>query len=138
MRRILTSFAAAAALLGVAACDGYITPNHPEATYLVSGTVSDPEGNPIPNLRVSGFFTEDVNLSIVDTDKDGIFRDSVVTWPGYLWYVIDDVDGAANGGRFQSDTIHFEEMNFVKIRKGLKLDNKGTFEAELTRTLQYR
>ncbi len=122
-------------LLAATSCDMFITY---EATYIVDGTVCNPEGNPIRNLKVTGHFTEDVAFDPHDTDRDGHFRDSVKTWPEYLWYVIEDVDGAANGGRFQNDTIRFEEMNFTRIRKGSAMDDKGTFKAEVRRTLQYR
>ena len=138
MRHAIALSAALAALALCGACDSPLSPVHPEATYLVNGIVLDPDGKPIRNLKVASYFTEDVNMNIVDTDKEGRFRDSAVTWPGYLWYVIEDVDGEDNGGRFLPDTIHFEDMEFVKIRRGLALDDKGTFKTEFTRTLQYR
>ena len=133
--RLKGIFLLAALLMAATSCDMFIAY---EATYIVDGTVCDPDGNPIWNLSVTGHFTEDVTFDPRDTDQEGHFRDTVKTWPEYLWYVIEDVDGAANGGRFQSDTIRFEDMNFTRISRGGALDDKGTFKTEFTRTLQYR
>lgn len=133
--RLKITLLLAALLMAATSCDTFITY---EATYIVDGTVCDPEGNPIWNLMVTGHFTDDVTFDPCDTDKKGHFHDSVKTWPEYLWYVIEDVDGDANGGRFRNDTIRFEEMNFTRIRKGSALDDKGIFKTEFTRTLQYR
>ena len=96
----------------------------PYAHYSVKGTVTDENGNPIENLevRLYGVATYEGRdyavpnpLEPVKTDRQGTYH---LEMSGRIFTTVqvnvNDVDGAANGGEFASDSLRNSTFMFLK------------------------
>ena len=126
-------FAMLLALLGIGGCTSeeifyeremmamYGTPT---ANFSVKGTVTDEKGKPISNLQVilgqryynnSGVIY-DVNYVPIDTlttDAKGVYQMSKTRFPVQnLQIDINDIDGEAGGGQFQSSSLVIQNIQY--------------------------
>ena len=83
----------------------------PSASYVFNAEVVDEEGNPIEGIKASVKPTERTYLSPSDipdaqTDKDGKAQLKLLgIWPQNEFTItMEDIDGADNGGEFESET----------------------------------
>lgn len=122
------------ALLGFSACSdenggGRVEYGTPSVDFQVKGQVTDAEGNPIEGIQVvvkpkgDGFADMDtqryVEADTAYTDAKGNFtshqlNDVFIT--GQLFF--EDVDGEANGGTFQKDSVNLDEAEKVQLEEG--------------------
>ena len=134
-------------VLGFSACSddpesasvAYCSPN---AKYKYVGTVTDEQGNPIEGINVvmSGDYVSSTPFAslTLKTDKDGKFStvtmSSVNTHIKTIEFV--DVDGEANGGEFESQTITPKDMTKTQIKEGDGSWYKG--ESELSANIKLK
>ena len=121
-------------MLGFASCsvdddedDSVLMYGVPAATYQINGDVTDEVGNPIEGISVK--------LALKDGNQQYWPLDSVGTKSGGKFSVRDyqeadkipspsrvlilaDVDGAANGGEFKTDTIQLSDLQMMKTKSG--------------------
>jgi putative lipoprotein (rSAM/lipoprotein system) len=106
----------------------------PHANYKIIGEVTAEDGSPIPGIKVSYSRLEykDDNgvkqyYQIEDneflTDKDGKVNAVANDWstePKEITITLEDIDGAANGGEFQSMVLSENDLSidFEKDKKG--------------------
>jgi putative lipoprotein (rSAM/lipoprotein system) len=114
-------------VLGFSACSDdpeghWVAYGSPNAKYKYMGTVTDEQGNPIEGINVvlSGIVNATGNASLtLKTDKDGKF--ATVPLQSYRTQIesIDfiDVDGEANGGEFESQTITPKDMTKTQTKE---------------------
>ena len=130
--------AALLGLLGFESCgDEYGTYEYgsPWAEYQVKGTVTDEAGKPIPGIQIelaehqeliidSGgkMHTYHHGLDTLLTDANGEYQTKVVNGYGglsnFMKVIVEDVDGSANGGEFQGDTLTVSELEKKQVKKG--------------------
>ena len=95
--KILTRlFALFGMTLTCVACYGTMYTEYDPMLRRASGIVEDSEGNPIEGIKVSTISTETY------TNKDGWFYVQDIVGTAHF----EDVDGEANGGKFQSRSIN--------------------------------
>ncbi|MBP5799431.1 MAG: radical SAM-associated putative lipoprotein [Prevotella sp.] len=100
----------------------------PYAEYRVKGQVTDESGVPIngiktsaKNIVISSISGEHgFGLDSVQTDASGQFAVSFRCSPrnSETKLIVEDIDGAANGGEFLSDTLDVEFDKAVQTTKG--------------------
>jgi putative lipoprotein (rSAM/lipoprotein system) len=130
-------------VLGFSACSDdpeghWVAYGSPNAKYKYMGTVTDEQGNPIEGINVvmSGDYVSSTPLAslTLKTDKDGKFStvtmSSVNTRIKTIEFV--DVDGEANGGEFESQTISPKDMTMTQVAEGDGSWYKGEFELSAT------
>ena len=141
LKFIRAIFVAILGLLGFAACgddpgSGLCAYGSPTADYKYMGTVTDEEGNPIEGINVvmSGDYvggTPFASLTL-KTDKDGKFSTiAMSTVNTRLMKTIEfvDVDGEANGGEFETQTITpKDDMTKTQVKEGDGSWYMGEFE----------
>lgn len=107
----------------------------PHATYQIKGTVTDPDGKPIPGIEVLAKLwnqesgpEEEMYLPTGVTDAQGQFSLEEKEWPGATNVRVEckDVDGEANGGLFESAS---EEATLTRQAEGDGNWDDGTFGA---------
>lgn len=129
--------AALLGLLGFESCDGGGF-NLAEygcwwTEYQVKGTVTDETGKPIPDIQIKlAEHLEDIDSEgkrniyhrghdTIQTDKQGKYQTKVVSdmncITSALKVIIEDVDGSANGGDFQSDTLTMPNLEKKIVKK---------------------
>lgn len=122
MRRLLYLFLGA---LGFTACSDnsmmceYGTPT---VQFTVKGRVTDADGKPIKGIVISSkevnYFSENGGLEAV-TGEDGHFatqRVKAIGIHGKLLFT--DIDGAENGGEFETQTVELHTLPETKIAEG--------------------
>ena len=81
----------------------------PSAAYRIKGTVKNSSGKPIPGIMVTASYSKTefgYNNDIVYTDSKGKFLSEVRTFPtNTVWLKFQDIDGEANLGYFETQTI---------------------------------
>ncbi|MBQ9637765.1 MAG: radical SAM-associated putative lipoprotein [Prevotella sp.] len=124
-------------LLGFEACtengeDEYGTPI---VDYHVVGRVTDDAGKPIEGIRVTarGYwdYRNGSQEQSVLTDKDGRYETETVSagWiDPQMRIVFEDVDGEANGGAFETDSVMSGGMQKRQVKKGDGNWYEGEFE----------
>lgn len=124
-------------LLGMSACDDNELPDPmygcPHGDYIVRGTVSDPEGNPIPEIRIVG----GENNSLASADEAGRYEIAMSLPYDYDSLRAEDVDGELNGGLFVTQS--FPEIEFTDRDRTAPGDNNwymGRFEKRIDLTLE--
>lgn len=126
-------------LLGMSACEDddteFPAPMYgcPHGDYIVRGTVSDPEGNPIPAIRI----VSDAFDSLASTDEAGRYEIAMSLPYDYDSLRAEDVDGELNGGLFV--TKSFPEIEFTDRDRTAPGDNDwymGRFEKRIDLTLE--
>ena len=130
-------------MLGFSGCDGfgkdmYGSPimeyGTPYADYQVKGVVTDEAGQPIPGIRVElaerveyvgekgEQQIDDHGLDTLQTDARGEYKSRLLedyaNSSHYLKVIVEDVDGPANGGEFQGDTLSVSDLERKKIKEG--------------------
>ena len=106
--------------------DDMIEYGTPHADFILKGQVTDEAGTPIKNIKTSakmiikseaGVYINDI--STVQTDESGNYK---LKYGGMarsdLKIILEDVDGEANGGEFQSDTLDVDYAKAVKVGEG--------------------
>lgn len=89
----------------------------PSTTYEVKGKVLDNEGNPINGIKIAlqDDATDPNPYEIAESQslENGDYKISNTTFPrSKLYLSVEDIDGAANGGEFEEQTI---ELDFSKV-----------------------
>lgn len=132
MKNLILKFAkmlcvAVLGVMGFSACSddpegGAAAYGSPTADYKYMGTVTDEAGNPIEGINVvlSGIVNATGNASLtLKTDKDGKFATVPLKSHSTQIESIDfiDVDGEANGGEFESQTITPKDMTKTQTKE---------------------
>ncbi len=128
-------------VMGFSACSddpegGAAAYGSPTADYKYMGTVTDEAGNPIEGINVvmSGDYVGGTPLAslTLKTDKDGKFSTiAMSTVNTRLMKTIEfvDVDGEANGGEFETQTITpKDDMTKIQVKEGDGSWYMGEFE----------
>ena len=137
------------ALLGFAGCNNGDEPclyGSPSVDYRVLGTVTDNEGKPLEGIQVvvdnpgastyydkNGIIVKDkyesgkLTPDTVYTDKNGKFSSYKVEAfsDSKLVVEVQDIDGEANGGEFQSERFTKDKLDKKQLKKG-----NGWYEGE--------
>ena len=129
------------AMLGFAGCEkawnGECEYGMPMVDYRVIGEVTDEAGKPLSGIRAIIEQVENYNVDTVYTDAKGHFESkklkSVAISQQNL--ILEDVDGEANGGEFESTKLPIKEMDSKKIKKG---DGWYSGEYELSTMVQMK
>ena len=111
--------------LGSVGCYGPLMYGTPSADFSVKGKVTDENGRPIPDLQVilgrryynSNSVTYDHTYFPIDTVKtgsDGIYRMTAEREfpPENLQVDVNDIDGEAGGGQFESSTLVIQNIQY--------------------------
>ena len=121
-------------LLGFEACGGE-DPEYaeeygcPYVKYQVKGIVTDSEGHPIKGIKVKvaeqGLINDSEmifhGIDSVETDAAGAYQTQVmedITINNHSKLLLEDTDGEANGGDFQSDTLNLSDLEKILVEKG--------------------
>lgn len=128
-------FALLFALLGLGGCEAgeaveefgiqEVMYGSPYAHYSVKGTVTDENGSPIKDLEVRLYgvttyegkeYSIPNHLEPVKTDQQGTYYLKMSSGSYYdkLQINVKDIDGAANGGEFASDSLRSGTLTFLK------------------------
>lgn len=92
----------------------------------IKGTVTDPDGNPIPGIRVKDSYSG----ASVTTNASGKVELAVENaGPVEFDLYFKDPDGMENGGSFAEDTLYFKDMAIRQV-------DPGTFELNFEKKLQ--
>lgn len=89
----------------------------PSTTYEVKGKVLDNKGNPINGIKIAlqDDATDPNPYEIAESQslENGDYKIRNTTFPrSKLYLSVEDIDGAANGGEFEEQTI---ELDFSKV-----------------------
>ena len=140
------------AMLGFEGCDGigkdeygcpYMEYGCPNVHYQVKGTVTDTDGKPIKGIKVKIEESyEDLSFcqDSILTDNTGKYETRVIedfTINDRMRIVFEDIDGATNGGEFQSDTLSVASLE----KKQVEEDSgwySGTYELKGDVTLKQK
>ena len=137
-----TLFSTALAALGFSSCN-LNTPQPceygtPIIKFRVVGQVTDEKGTPIqgikvPVLRQSGIRYHQLSKECNDsafTDTQGNFTTQVIRDHSIdkQLVVVEDIDGDQNGGKFETDSIKFSELQNKRIKPGTGSWNWGEYE----------
>ena len=98
----------------------------PHADFILKGQVTDEAGTPIKNIKTSakiivksGTSVYKDEFSTAQTDDSGRYELKYDGQGSYdLKIILEDVDGEANGGEFQSDTLDVDYAKAVKVGEG--------------------
>ncbi len=111
----------------------------PNAAYHLSGTVTDQDGNPVEDIKAAvkmAYMIDAKNQAIVydgidsvKTDANGQYKLAFSGFPNNpgIKVIVEDIDGPANGGEFQSDTLDIDYDKAVMTEEGKSTWNSGTF-----------
>lgn len=124
-------------LLGFSACassenqlEMYGTPT---ADYKADGRVTDEDGNPVKGIEVKVALTDwkqetaTANGGIVYSDKNGSFTTAEYDDEPFFSLTVTDVDGAENGGEFESQVIDLTKMKPVLDETNAKGWHRGVY-----------
>ena len=139
------------ALLGFESCnsssDEPCEYGAPHADYLYSGTVTDEQGNPLEGIkaRLSEIYEPSDeqeqpyinNIDSAKTDANGKFTMNQTYYfdERELSVILEDEDGPANGGEFESAVVKQQDMKKEQVEQG-KSWYKGKFRYSFTRQLK--
>lgn len=89
----------------------------PSTTYEVKGKVLDNEGNPINGIKIvlqdDAIDPNPYEIAESQSLENGDYKIRNTTFPrSNLYLSVEDVDGTANGGEFEEQTI---ELDFSKV-----------------------
>lgn len=121
-QRIITALLA---LLGFSAGCGREEYGCPYADFHISGRVVDPEGNPIPQIKISASQYRYTTFS--DSEGNFTIEDNDISRPQRVY--LSDIDGEQNGGEFEDREIEIGAL-YVQTKKG-KGWYEGAYKAEL-------
>ena len=130
------------ALLGFSSCskssfepDDYSNPfisayGVPTASYQVKGTVRNENGKVLGGIQVAIKYGDKTwaRYDTTYTNSAGTFSRTMSTYPeDYIQITYNDVDGPANDGEYQSQTV---SVKVSKLGDGKGPWNHGTYKAE--------
>lgn len=126
-------------MLGFEACDiknEYGAPpseyGTPYASYEVKGQVTDEDDNPIPGIRITASNSPSDSLAYQTVIADDAGHYALKERELYIsdndMIEFEDVDGEANGGLFQTQTLHIREMPMEKTADGKSNWDDGTYK----------
>ena len=106
----------------------------PADRFQIRGQVTDEAGTPIQGIKMSLRQTfprsEEYGVDSVQTDASGSY---LLMDRGFLLYetklIAEDVDGEANGGEFQSDTLDIDLEKGILIDEGDGYMKGDTYES---------
>lgn len=109
-------------MLGIESCDcngdGPVEYGTPHADYKFKGVVTDGEGIPVQGIKATLLSQKHTKRTAL-TDASGKYEIDVETWSlNDEKLVVEDVDGAANGGEFATDTLDLSKAEPVRVKKG--------------------
>ena len=110
----------------------------PTAHFIMKGTVTDEAGTPIQGikatLKVMPYQQPEhaYGIDSTMTDAAGKYQIEYHQLLNEKILLLEDVDGAANGGEFQSDTIDISKLEPKKIGEG---DGREVFRCHAVRCL---
>ena len=110
----------------------------PHVNYVIRGTVTDNDGNPLPGIKVKplmGWWSDDVEkywgnseddpryYGVFHTDADGKVEviTSLDAWDAEnedIRIAFEDEDGPQNGGSFARDTLFRKDLDIQKVSDG--------------------
>jgi len=108
----------------------------PSVDFQFNGQVTDDAGTPIQGIKTS----VKIVIPLMDGKKNVYGQDSVLTDVSGRYHlrhlgmnyntklIVEDVDGEANGGEFQSDTLDVDLEKAIKVKDGEGSWNIGTYE----------
>lgn len=108
----------------------------PNAHFIMKGTVTDEAGTPIQGikatLKVMPYQQPEhaYGIDSTMTDAAGKYQIEYHQLLNEKILLLEDVDGAANGGEFQSDTIDISKLEPKKIGEGDGRWYEGKFEIQ--------
>ena len=133
-------------LLGFGSCSNYgedeygappVEYGTPYADYIVKGSVTDEQGNPLQGIkasiksiqRIEGLPPYTYGLDSTMTDSQGKFLMETRAYVSHpdLKLIVEDTDGPAGGGEFLSDTTALKDLPMQQTASGQHWSN-GTFE----------
>lgn len=118
MKKIITkSLSILGFTIPIFGCGGLDMYGTPSATYEVKGKVCDTDGNPIKGIKIvlQDDATDPNPYEIAESQslENGDYTIRNTTLPrSKLYLSVEDIDGAANGGEFEEQTI---ELDFSKV-----------------------
>lgn len=112
------------ALLGFSTGCGRVEYGCPNADFHISGRVVDPEGKPIPQIKIS---TDNYYTTFSDSEGNFTFDDNYISLPQTIH--LSDIDGEQNGGEFEDRELDIG-ASYVQTKKG-KNWYEGAYKAEL-------
>lgn len=122
-------------VLGLSACDSLICEyGSPHATYQITGKVTDKStGKAIPNIQI----TFSHSCDTIYTDNKGEYGYGINGFIAYdtLEIKAEDIDGAANGGMFASDSAQVIFTEADKTSEGNSNWDKGSYAKTINFTL---
>lgn len=104
----------------------------PFATYQLKGKITDQDGKPLNGIQVQLCLSgvKDNPISPLNTDEDGNYVYKPLLYYssyGDIKIKITDVDGQANGGEFNTDSVMPTEMQLKQTKEGDGWD-AGTYD----------
>lgn len=108
----------------------------PTAHFIMKGTVTDEAGTPIQGIKaavkVMPYQHPEYAYSLDSTMTDAVGKYQIEYHQllNEKILLLEDVDGAANGGEFQSDTIDISKLEPKKIGEGDGRWYEGKFEIQ--------
>lgn len=108
----------------------------PTAHFIMKGTVTDEAGTPIQGIKatvkVMPYQHPELayGLDSTMTDATGKYQIEYHQLLNENILLLEDIDGAANGGEFQSDTIDISKLEPKKIGEGDGRWYDGKFEIQ--------
>lgn len=115
--------------------DGPVAYGAPHADYTIKGLVTNETGTPVEGVKTSlkrvyrapdAVYVDGVDS--VQTDAEGRYKIQFQGWDdSTMKLIVEDIDGEANGGDFQNDTLDVDFNKAVQTKKGGGWYN-GTFE----------
>ena len=105
----------------------------PTADYKAEGSVTDEDGNPVKGIEVKVALTDwkqetaTANGGIVYSGKNGSFKTAEYDDEPLFSLTVTDVDGAENGGEFESQVIDLTKMKPVLDETNAKGWYRGVY-----------
>lgn len=98
----------------------------PHADYIVKGFVTDEAGKPVEGIKTSLKHVHEANetvyVSAIDSVQTNASGNYQLQYMGMrnptLKLIVEDIDGDANGGKFQNDTLDVDFEKAVQTKKG--------------------
>jgi putative lipoprotein (rSAM/lipoprotein system) len=130
------------AILGYESCSNALDEyGCPTVDYQVKGSVTDLTGTPIPGIKITapyGSLLDNQYEQIVQTDAQGHFTLNEFSDLRGVKFVVEDIDGEANGGEFLNDTINVETLPKTQVEKGDGRWYEGKYKYEVTANIKLK
>ena len=108
----------------------------PHVNLVIGGTVSDPDGNPIPGIKVTTLDWQSGKVS-QKTDAEGKVEMNTSLWALEQFYIaFQDIDEAENGGTFAADTLYYKDLEIKQIGEAEGGWLVGTYQVDFDHKLK--